>query len=63
MSEEKLNTTQNLKVVRQKKSDRKYVINIVIILAITFGYTLFLCGVISMPLSVSLRVLNPIIGC
>lgn len=41
MSEEKLNTTQNLKVVRQKKSDRKYVINIVIILAITFGYTLF----------------------
>lgn len=41
MSEEKLNTTQNLKVVRQKKNDRKYVINIVVILAITFGYTIF----------------------
>lgn len=40
MSEEKLNTTQSLKVIKQQKKDRKHLINIIVILTITFGYTI-----------------------
>lgn len=41
MNEQPGKTTQNLKVVKQQKSDKRYLLNIVIILAITFGYTIF----------------------
>ncbi len=41
MSEEKQHTTGTLKVVKQQKSDRKHLINIIVILLITFTYTIF----------------------
>lgn len=41
MSEELEHQTQNLKVVKRQKSDRRYLINIIVILTITFGYTIF----------------------
>lgn len=36
----KLNTTGELKVVKQKKKNNRYAINIIVILLITFGYTI-----------------------
>ena len=41
MSEEKVSTTQDLKVQKQTKRDRRYLINIIVILLITFGYTTY----------------------
>ena len=41
MSEAKTGTTQELKVEKQQKRDRRYLINIIVILVITFGYTTF----------------------
>lgn len=41
MSEEKLNTTASLKVIKQQKKDRRHLINIIVILTITFLYTFF----------------------
>ncbi len=41
MSEGKKGTTQELKVEKQQKRDRRYLINIIVILLITFGYTTY----------------------
>ncbi len=41
MNEETKKTTETLKVVKRQKSDRKYLINIIVILLITFTYTIF----------------------
>jgi len=41
MDENEKKTTQSLKVVKQQKSDKKYLLNIIIILLITITYTIF----------------------
>lgn len=41
MSDENLKTTETLKVIKKQKRDRKHLINIILILTITFFYTFF----------------------